>query len=89
MSQNFQERITDMELMASDQRFKFESMSKQLSVLENMIKYEQVNAKKQNMMLGSWTVNKDEDFNKLVAQGVEFITTNFPERYLTIKKAPR
>jgi hypothetical protein len=33
-------------------------------------------------MLGSWTVNKDEDFNKLVAQGVEFITTNFPERYL-------
>jgi glycerophosphoryl diester phosphodiesterase len=42
-----------------------------------------VNAKKQNMMLGSWTVNKDEDFNKLVAQGVEFITTNFPERYLT------
>ena len=48
MSQNFQERITDMELMASDQRFKFESMSKQLSVLENMIKYEQVNAKKQN-----------------------------------------
>jgi glycerophosphoryl diester phosphodiesterase len=48
-----------------------------------------VNAKKQNMMLGSWTVNKDEDFNKLVAQGVEFITTNFPDRYLTIKKAPR
>jgi hypothetical protein len=48
MSQNFQERISDMELMASDQRFKFESMSKQLSVLENMIKYEQVNAKKQN-----------------------------------------
>jgi glycerophosphoryl diester phosphodiesterase len=42
-----------------------------------------VNAKKQNMMLGSWTVNKDEDFNKLVAQGIEFITTNFPERYLT------
>jgi glycerophosphoryl diester phosphodiesterase len=35
------------------------------------------------MMLGSWTVNKDEDFNKLVAQGVEFITTNYPERYLT------
>jgi len=47
------------------------------------------NAKKQNMMLGSWTVNKDEDFNKLVEQGVEFITTNFPERYLNIKKAPR
>ena len=48
-----------------------------------------LNAKKQNMMLGSWTVNKDEDFDKLVAQGVEFITTNFPDRYLTIKKAPR
>ena len=47
------------------------------------------NAKKQNLMLGSWTVNKDEDFNKLVEQGVEFITTNFPERYLNIKKAPR
>jgi glycerophosphoryl diester phosphodiesterase len=42
-----------------------------------------VNAKKQQLMLGSWTVNKDEDFNKLVAQGIEFITTNFPERYLT------
>ena len=34
-------------------------------------------------MLGSWTVNKDEDFNNLVAQGITFITTNFPERYLT------
>jgi glycerophosphoryl diester phosphodiesterase len=41
------------------------------------------NGKKQNLMLGSWTVNKDEDFNTLVAQGITFITTNFPERYLT------
>jgi glycerophosphoryl diester phosphodiesterase len=41
-----------------------------------------VNAKKQNMMLGSWTVNKDEDFNHLLEQGIQYITTNFPERYL-------
>lgn len=40
------------------------------------------NAKKQQLMLGSWTVNKDEDFNQLIAQGIEFITTNYPERYL-------
>lgn len=39
------------------------------------------NAKKQHLMLGSWTVNKDEDFNQLIAQGIEFITTNYPERY--------
>ena len=40
------------------------------------------NAKKQHLMLGSWTVNKDEDFNHLLEQGVQYITTNFPERYL-------
>jgi glycerophosphoryl diester phosphodiesterase len=40
------------------------------------------NAKKQHLMLGSWTVNKDEDFNQLLEQGVQYITTNFPERYL-------
>ena len=40
------------------------------------------NAKKQQLMLGSWTVNKDEDFNQLLAQGIEYITTNYPERYL-------
>ncbi len=42
-----------------------------------------VNAKKQHLMLGSWTVNKDEDFNLLLEQGIQYITTNFPERYLT------
>ena len=41
------------------------------------------NAKKQQLMLGSWTVNKDEDFNQLLAQGIQYITTNYPERYLT------
>lgn len=40
------------------------------------------NTKKQQLMLGSWTVNKDEDFNQLLEQGVQYITTNFPERYL-------
>jgi glycerophosphoryl diester phosphodiesterase len=40
------------------------------------------NAKKQHLMLGSWTVNKDEDFNHLLEQGIQYITTNFPERYL-------
>jgi glycerophosphoryl diester phosphodiesterase len=40
------------------------------------------NAKKQQLMLGSWTVNKDEDFNQLLAQGIQYITTNYPERYL-------
>lgn len=40
------------------------------------------NAKKQQLMLGSWTVNKDEDFNQLLEQGIQYITTNFPERYL-------
>jgi len=39
-------------------------------------------AKKQHLMLGSWTVNKDEDFNHLLEQGIQYITTNFPERYL-------
>ncbi len=41
-----------------------------------------VNAKKHQLMLGSWTVNKDEDFNHLLEQGIQYITTNFPERYL-------
>lgn len=41
------------------------------------------NAKKQQLMLGSWTVNKDEDFYQLLAQGIQYITTNYPERYLT------
>jgi glycerophosphoryl diester phosphodiesterase len=41
------------------------------------------NAKKQHLMLGSWTVNKDEDFTHLLDQGIQYITTNFPERYLT------
>jgi len=40
------------------------------------------NAKKLHLMLGSWTVNKDEDFNHLIEQGIQYITTNFPERYL-------
>ncbi len=40
------------------------------------------NAKKLHFMLGSWTVNKDEDFNHLLEQGIQYITTNFPERYL-------
>ncbi len=40
------------------------------------------NAKKHQLMLGSWTVNKDEDFNHLLEQGIQYITTNFPERYL-------
>ena len=40
------------------------------------------NAKKQQLMLGSWTVNKDEDFNHLLEQGIQYITTNCPERYL-------
>ena len=40
------------------------------------------NAKKQQLMLGSWTVNKDEDFNQLLAQGIQYITTNYPEHYL-------
>jgi glycerophosphoryl diester phosphodiesterase len=40
------------------------------------------NAKKLHLMLGSWTVNKDEDFNNLLEQGIQYITTNFPERYL-------
>ena len=40
------------------------------------------NAKQLHLMLGSWTVNKDEDFNHLLEQGIQYITTNFPERYL-------
>ena len=40
------------------------------------------NAKQLHLMLGSWTVNKDEDFNQLLAQGIQYITTNYPERYL-------
>lgn len=40
------------------------------------------NAKKLHLMLGSWTVNKDEYFNNLLEQGIQYITTNFPERYL-------
>ena len=40
------------------------------------------NAKKLHLMLGSWTVNKDEDFNQLLAQGIQYITTNYPEHYL-------
>ena len=40
------------------------------------------NAKKLHLMLGSWTVNKDEDFNHLLEQGIQYITTNFPVRYL-------
>jgi glycerophosphoryl diester phosphodiesterase len=40
------------------------------------------NAKKLHLILGSWTVNKDEDFNHLLEQGIQYITTNFPERYL-------
>ena len=41
-------------------------------------------AKQNNLLLGSWTVNQVEDLNKLIAQEVEFITTNVPAQFLTL-----
>jgi glycerophosphoryl diester phosphodiesterase len=38
-------------------------------------------AKQNNLLLGSWTVNQVEDLNKLIAQGIEFITTNMPAQF--------
>ena len=38
-------------------------------------------AKQNNLLIGSWTVNQVEDLNKLIAQGVEFITTNMPAQF--------
>ena len=41
-------------------------------------------AKQNNLLMGSWTVNKIEDLNKLIAQGVEYITTNEPAQFLAL-----
>jgi glycerophosphoryl diester phosphodiesterase len=41
-------------------------------------------AKQNNLLIGSWTVNQVEDLNKLIAQGVEFITTNMPAQFLDL-----
>ena len=38
-------------------------------------------AKQNNLLIGSWTVNQVEDLNKLITQGVEFITTNMPAQF--------
>ena len=38
-------------------------------------------AKQNNLLIGSWTVNQVEDLHKLIAQGVEFITTNMPAQF--------
>ena len=38
-------------------------------------------AKQNNLLIGSWTVNQVEDLNKLIAQGVEYITTNLPAQF--------
>jgi glycerophosphoryl diester phosphodiesterase len=38
-------------------------------------------AKQNNLLIGSWTVNQVEDLHKLIAQGVEFITTNMPAKF--------
>jgi len=43
-----------------------------------------VSAKQNNLLLGSWTVNQVEDLNKLIAQGVEYITTNVPAQFLDL-----
>ena len=40
-----------------------------------------VAAKQNNLLLGSWTVNQVEDLNKLIEQGVEYITTNVPAQF--------
>jgi len=39
-------------------------------------------ASKNNLKIGSWTVNKIEDLEILIQQGVEFITTNQPQQFL-------
>ena len=39
-------------------------------------------ASKNNLKIGSWTVNKIEDLEILIQQGVEFITTNAPQQFL-------
>lgn len=41
-------------------------------------------AKQNNLLIGSWTVNQIEDLNKLIGQGVEFITTNAPAQFLSL-----
>lgn len=41
-------------------------------------------AKQHNLLIGSWTVNQTDDLNKLVTQGVEFITTNTPAQFLSL-----
>lgn len=41
-------------------------------------------AKQNNLLIGSWTVNQVEDLDKLISQGVEFITTNAPAQFLTL-----
>lgn len=38
-------------------------------------------AKQNNLLIGSWTVNQVEDLNKLIEQGVEYITTNMPAQF--------
>lgn len=38
-------------------------------------------AKQNNLLIGSWTVNQVEDLNKLIEQGVEYITTNVPAQF--------
>ncbi len=39
-------------------------------------------AKQNNLLIGSWTVNQIEDLNKLIEQGVTYITTNVPAQFL-------
>ena len=41
-------------------------------------------AKQNDLLIGSWTVNQTEDLNKLITQGVEFITTNTPAEFLNL-----
>jgi glycerophosphoryl diester phosphodiesterase len=39
---------------------------------------------KNGLMVGSWTVNEEGTLKDLMALGVEYITTNFPSRFLQI-----
>lgn len=41
-------------------------------------------AQQNNLLVGSWTVNKIEDLDTLILQGVDLITTNMPAQFLGI-----
>ncbi|NIV97895.1 glycerophosphodiester phosphodiesterase, partial [Candidatus Saccharibacteria bacterium] len=41
-------------------------------------------AKKQNMEVHAWTINKTEDMKRLIDMGVEGIVTDYPDRLLKL-----